>query len=65
MRVKAKYWLKYDGTWYRGGDEFEIALTDADMLGDAIEIAETPVSGEGTVKTVEPVKRGRKKKVEE
>lgn len=63
MRVRAKNNLNYDGTWHFTGEEFEIALTDADRLGDMIEIAETPVeentaSGEATV----AVRRGRKPK---
>ena len=43
MKVKAKNWLKHNGTWYKGGDVFEIATVEVDELREMIEMAETPV----------------------
>ena len=65
MKVKAKHWLKYNGIWYRGGDEFEIPTTDAEALGGMVEIAETPVHVEPAEPEEEqPKRRGRPKKSE-
>ena len=34
MKVRAKHWVNYNGTWYKGGDEFE-----ADNFNDVKEFA--------------------------
>lgn len=44
MRVKAKHNINLSGVWHKGGEVFEISTTDAEALGDMIEIAETPVA---------------------
>ena len=65
MKVKAKHWLKYNGVWYRGGDEFEIPTTDAEALDGMVEIAETPVHVEPVEpEEDQPKRRGRPKKSE-
>lgn len=69
MKVKAKNWLKHNGTWYRGGDVFEIATVEVDELQKMIEMAETPVLTAEPEEAVEipedqPKRRGRKPKAE-
>lgn len=65
MKVKAKHWLNYNGIWHMGGEEFEIPTTDADVLGDMVEIAETPVQIEPEASAEEqPKRRGRQKRAE-
>ena len=62
MKVRARHWLKYDGTWYRGGDVFEVATTDTNSLNGMVDIAENAISPE--TETEKP-KRGRPKKTTE
>lgn len=69
MKVKAKNWLKHNGTWYRGGDMFEIATVEVDELQGMIEMAETPVltaepEETGEIPEDQPKRRGRKPKAE-
>lgn len=69
MKVKAKNWLKHNGTWYRGGDMFEIATVEMDELQGMIEMAETPVltaepEEAGEIPEDQPKRRGRKPKAE-
>ena len=65
MKVKAKHWLKYNGTWYQGGDEFEISAADAGDLEEMVEIAETPVHTEPAAESeAQPKRRGRRKTAE-
>lgn len=63
MRVKARHNINLSGVWHRGGDVFEISTTDAEVLGDMIEIAETPVAEVPEAEA--PKKRTRAKKTEE
>lgn len=73
MRVRAKHWLNHNGTWYRGGEVFEIPTTEAEMLKEHIEIAETPLffaaeeesENRTAVESEAPKKRGRPKKTAE
>ena len=71
MRVRAKHWLKYDGIWHQGGDEFEIPAEDAKELEGMIEIADATVSvsepeDKAEEKAEQPQKkRGRKSKADE
>lgn len=60
MRVKAKHNINLSGVWHMGGEVFEISTTDAEALGDMIEIAETPVSE--TTNEESPKRRTRTKK---
>lgn len=64
MKVRAKHNINLSGTYYSGGEVFEISTTDAEALGDMIEIAETPVQVEPE-KVEAPKRRGRQKKSEE
>lgn len=40
MLVKAKHGVKYDGIWYKAGEEFEVSLTDADRMADMVDALE-------------------------
>ena len=42
MKVKAKHWVNYDGTYYAKDETFEIATTDLDELKDVVELVEEP-----------------------
>lgn len=69
MKVKAKHWLKHDGVWYKGGDEFEVSEIEAEALKGMIEITEAPVHAEPekpqeVTTTEQPKRRGRKPKAE-
>ena len=71
MRVRAKHWLKHDGIWHQGGDEFEIPAADAKQLEGMIEIADAMDSvsepeDQAEEKAEQPQKkRGRKPKAGE
>lgn len=64
MKVRANVNLNYDGIWHHTGEEFEIARTDADMLGDMVEMAETPIEPEhfSDPPVMNSPRRGRKTK---
>ena len=70
VKVRAKHWLKHNGTWYHGGQEFEAAEEDIQSLDGMIESAEAPVSPkpEQTAEEIEEKavkgRRGRRKKTE-
>lgn len=57
MRVKAKHNFKWDGTLYPGGSVFEISTTDMDVIGDYVEVEETPL--EIPEEKPEPAKKPR------
>lgn len=59
MKVRAKYNVSYNGTWVRGGKEFEISSTDDYMLPH-VDVIETPLHPEEPVE-VEVKRRGRRK----
>lgn len=52
MKVRAKNWVKYNGTFYAAGEKFEVATTDLDAVKQYVEIVETPLD--------ETPRRGRK-----
>ena len=43
MKVRAKHWVNYGGTYYAKGETFEVPTTEVDDLKDVVEIAEEPV----------------------
>lgn len=59
MKVRAKYNVSYNGTWVKGGTEFEISGTEDYMLPH-VDVIETPLHPEDTQET-EVKRRGRKK----
>lgn len=66
MRVKAKHWLKYNGLWHCGGDEFEVVAADINDLAEMVDVVETPIQEMFDDVTVEsPRRRGRPRKTEE
>ena len=40
MKVRAKHWVKYDGSWYRPGQEFDISITEVDQMSADVDVAE-------------------------
>ena len=43
MRVRAKCWINHNGTWHKGGEEFEIE--DTEIL-DGVEIVKAEIAVE-------------------
>ena len=65
MKVKAKYWLNYNGVWHRAGETFEVDNYD-EVKNHAEEVKEQYVSEIFPPDTTEqPKRRGRPKKIED
>lgn len=71
MKVRAKHWLKHNGLWHHGGEEFEVEDAELRELRGMVEIAETSgitAEPERTeperVEPEQPKRRGRKPKAE-
>lgn len=72
MKLKAKHWVNYQGTWYKAGDVFKIFDGEAEEMKNFGEIIEEdePKQAEDEPEPEEagqeePVRRGRKRKLEE
>ena len=69
MKVKAKHWVNYNGTWHQVGEVFAIDDADAAEMQQYAEVAdEQPVVGiaaETVAHTTEPVRRTRARKPKE
>ncbi len=53
MKVRAKHWLNFDGTWHRCGEEFSLPADEAERLRASVEIldAAPPVKKESVPET--------------
>lgn len=51
MKVRAKHWINYNGTWHKGGEEFEI--DDSEIL-DGVEFVEAAQEEQQAATPVEP-----------
>ena len=61
MKVRARHWLNYNGTWYKGGDEFDV--DDIEEVKAYVDpLVDMPVVHVSDMKTTP--KRGRPKKTE-
>lgn len=69
MKVKAKHWVNYNGTWHQAGEVFAIDDADAAEMQQYAEVADeqtVAVSANDTVApTAEPVRRTRARKPKE
>lgn len=67
MKVKAKHWINYNGTWHQAGEVFAIDDADAAEMRQYAEVAEEqPVAAsENTAEHTEPVRRTRTRKPKE
>ena len=57
MKVRARHWLNYNGTWHRAGDEFEV-----DDIEEVKEYVDPLVDFPVVHVPAEKPKRGRPKK---
>lgn len=69
MKVVAKHWVNYNGSWYKGGDEFEVddfesIKEHADKKAPAEYVSDVFPPDEDVVAEA-PKRRGRKPKTEE
>lgn len=37
MKVRAKHWLNFDGTWHRCGEVFDLPAAEAEQLRGSVE----------------------------
>ena len=44
MKVKAKHWICYNGTFKAPGEEFTIKSNDLDEMKDSVTVVETPIT---------------------
>ncbi len=70
MKVKAKHWLNYNGTWHKGGETFEVDDFDtvkdhAEKVGEAKEEVKEQYVSEIFPPEEQPKRRGRPKKTED
>lgn len=67
MKVKAKYWINYNGTWHKAGETFEVDDFDTvkDHADKVEEVKEQYVSEIFPPVEEQPKRRGRPKKTEE
>lgn len=62
--AKAKHWVNYNGTWYRKDDVFPIEDGDSPSMSKHAVLVETEDDKkQNEAQTLEPAKRGRKRKV--
>ena len=71
MKLKAKHWIKYQGEWHKAGDVFRINEGDVEEMkayGEVIVEAEdkTEEAPDEAPEDAqeEPVRRGRRRKIE-
>ena len=69
ITVRAKHWLNYNGTWYKGGETFEIDPNDKDavaqyvtVIGEFVSDVFPPEEPKAEQPAPTPKRRGRPKK---
>lgn len=67
MKVKAKHWVNYNGTWHQAGEVFAIDDADAAEMQQYAEAADEQPAAEidPTTEHTEPVRRTRTRKPKE
>ena len=56
MRVRAKHWLNFNGTWHRCGEVFDLPAAEAEKLRGSVDWLETPVGNSEQI--VEGIRQG-------
>jgi len=56
MKVRAKHWLNFDGTWHRCGEVFDLPAAEAERLRGSVEWLDIPVGNSGQI--VEGIRKG-------
>lgn len=62
MKVKAKHWVNYNGTWHMAGDVFTIDDADAAEMRQYAEMMDEQPVAEDAADHSEPVRRMRTRK---
>ena len=56
MRVRAKHWLNFNGTWHRCGEVFDLPAAEAERLRGSVEWIDIPVGNSGQI--VDAIRQG-------